>query len=234
LASRLFFALSFAQRTADHFFRGTQAFDAARLAAELARLDDSAALDELHRQRLALPTQGALGLSVVARVLSPRLVERCAPAFRRLVGEVMATYPGRFDLARGELLPEPLWGSYLERRSVHEPLFGPRLDLYFRNYLKNFWMRDWYVDAPVFAAQVQNALVRVAVLRFLLLGHPGTAVAAALTDSDERARALDRVAVATFYPFSRAIENAPFLQAVASGLQARLLTLPEVASLLEV
>jgi lysine-N-methylase len=232
LASRLYFVFAFGKRSSEFFFQSTPVFDRARLSAELARLEDLRVLDELHRERLALPPDGVVAASVVAKMLARRLEQRCTPAFRRLVAGALRTYTRASASEWLQVKPEPLWRQYAELRGAREALFGERLEIYFRNYVKHFWMRDWYVDAPDLAVHAQNLMLRVATLRLLLFGHPelaGLEVAA----PDERGAALDRVAVATFYAFSRSIDHNTFMNQAASDLPAQLPSVEQAPALLQ-
>jgi hypothetical protein len=190
-------------------------------------------LDELHQERLALPPDGVVAASVLARMLARRLEQRCTPAFRRMVGDALGVYGGRSAAEGLTVQPEALWRRYAELRPSREALFGERLELYFRNYLKHFWMRDWYIDGPDLAVHAQNLMLRVAALRLLLFGHPELTAIEAMA-ADERGPALDRVAVATFYSFSRSIDHNSFMNQAASDLPAQLPSVEQAPALLQI
>ena len=106
-------------------------------------------------------------------------------------------------------------GQYADRRQHWQAALPARIDLYFENYAKNFWLREWHTTSMDLLAHVRRLLVRVAVLRILLFGHPSLAAARTLEER-ARAEALDGATVEVFYKFSRAIEHqGSFLDRIA-------------------
>jgi hypothetical protein len=112
-----------------------------------------------------------------------------------------------------------MWEVFVKRRDARLAKHGARIDQFFENYCKQFWYREWYVDAVDLARYLQGLLVRVAVLRFLLLSHP-------LED-------LDKLAVEVFYGMSRGIDHHDeFIKLIGEGLRDQLPTLLHASSLL--
>jgi lysine-N-methylase len=240
LASRLFFASCFAERVHEFFHASAQSVDEQRLQFELGCLGRTDILDEMHGQFRGHPVDGALPMSVIAKVLSRQLELDCHPPFRELVRKALAGYLGEGvraasdDSLRMTVSPEALWAAYLARREVLTARVGERIELYFQNYCKNFWMRSWYVHAPDLIAHVRQLLLRVASLRFLLFSQPETMAAAELADPAERQRALDRIAVAVVHAFSRTQEHSTqFLYIMAKSLEELLPSLTYSVSLLK-
>ena len=81
----------------------------------------------------------------------------------------------------------------MPRRRRRTARAGARLDQIFENYCKQFWVREWYVDSVDLYTQLQQLLVRVAVLRFLLVSHP----------SED----LEKAAVEVVYSMTRGVEH---------------------------
>src|SRR5262249_1915434 len=90
------------------------------------------------------------------------------------------------------------------RRDRWESECGDRIDLYFTNYCRNYWMKEWYVVSPDLSIHLQYLLLRLAMLRFLFFCNPALDTAAA-AEGDERIRLLDAAAVSTSSRFSRGI-----------------------------
>jgi hypothetical protein len=113
-----------------------------------------------------------------------------------------------------------LWADYVVRRQEWQATFPERVDRYFENYAKNFWMREWYTTSVDLLAHSRRLLVRVAVLRLLLFSHPSLLAARSLTDVTAKRAALDRAAVEVFYRFSRAVEHQSNLLDKIAGAMA--------------
>ena len=229
--SRLFFMAWFAHQTSDFLRHGAvEEWDEERLQSELDAVDRPSVQEELHAQLRASDAAGPLPVLVIARTLAARLAQPGGAAFRTLVWTVLGSYasePGSGvaahpDGLRLTLDAGLLWQAFLRRKDAAVPL-AEAVDLYLQNYCKQFWLRDWYVFSPSFLVHLQNLLVRVAIVRFLLLSHPSLAAIAACPDPAERQRLLDALAVEVFYTFSRAVEhNDGFLSMVSAALAAEL------------
>lgn len=209
IASRLFFIAFFADRLGEFLEQKTPKVDNDRLALEMLRAEAKELLDELHARRLGADLPGGMAFSVIIRVLATRLKHVCSPVFRRLFTDAMSSFTGEGLSGEGDeraVDPAALAAAWPARRA-REAVFGPRLDLYLRNYAANWVMRDWFVWAPTLTTHVQRFLVRVATVRFLLLTHPGVDEAAAITDEVKKRERLDQIAVEVFYSFARAMEH---------------------------
>jgi hypothetical protein len=103
--------------------------------------------------------------------------------------------------------------AHVLRRRRWEGEFPGRLDQYATSYAADWWMRDPFTESADLAGFVLDLLARVAVIRFLLLGHPSLEEAAAAGSSaPRRLEALDRAAVEVVYTFSRAVEHSAELR----------------------
>lgn len=239
--SRLFFMAWFAHQTSDFLRLGaSDVWDEERLQRELEAVQRTPVQEELHARLRASDAAGPLSVLVIARTLGARMEQSGGLSFRKLVWEVLGRYasePGsgvaaKDDGARLTLDAELLWRAHLRRAEAAAP-FAEAIDLYFQNYCKQFWMREWYVFSPSFLVHLQGLLVRVAILRFLLVGHPALVEIAACADPAERQRRLDALAVQVFYTFSRAVEHSDgFLSTVSQALAAELPGLGHTVSLI--
>jgi lysine-N-methylase len=130
---------------------------------------------------------------------------------------VLASY-GALDRS---LEPPVAWGLLVERRARLEAVHGARVAQYFHHYTVNHWLRHSTVGAPGVLAYVFRLALRVALLRFTLLGHPEVVAlcAEAPAQSPEEAQArLDRAAVECFQLMGRHVEQASEFLELADGL----------------
>jgi lysine-N-methylase len=218
LGSRLFFVAYFAQRTLDLLHRDATTLDEPRLLAEIDRIHAPAMRRALHEQFEQLPVDPATASQLVLALTSAR---DCVKGFDRLVLDVLVSYSGG-------VLPEPveqrldvpasmLVEAYLENKRVWSHS-AARIDSYLTNVAKNFWVCEWYAQAPNFLVHQLKLLVRIAVLRFLLLGHP-TLRAAEKGSEEAQQRALDAAMVDVLQRFTRAFDHdPPFKQRLQDGL----------------
>jgi lysine-N-methylase len=215
LASRLFLVTHLAHRTAPFFHRDARGDMSGALAHELsAALDPVAALEKAVRFA-ALEVPASLAAQVVVWLLERRLGSEALPVFRKLVASVIARYREEGvvagDTERVTVDPVALFAAYALRRAAWQASEA-RVDLYFENYARNYWLREWYVRARDLVVHSRRLLVSVAVLRFLLLSRAPT-------------RPLDELAVETFYTFSRGVEHCSgFLEHIVSSLEERQMT----------
>jgi hypothetical protein len=164
-----------------------------------------------HQELSRLPAPDALTAKLVTQFLRERLKVPMG-SFRVLLDKILATYGESDGVTLDEngsptLSIADLWAAYSSRRQFWLEHLHDRVDLYFENYAKNFWLREWYVTSPDLLAHAQRLLVRVAILRFFLFGHPWLKPAMSLQDPEQQRDVLDRAAVDTFYKFSRAVEH---------------------------
>ena len=208
LSARLFFAAYFASRTVGFFFKGCESVDEQRLGNEIRRVKASDVLAELYEQYLKLAPSETLVAAVIVRILAQKASGACYSSFRTLVGDVFNIY-ARPSVEGPENLTfhlptDKLISDYYQRKEEMTARFGQRIERYFENYAKNYWMKEWYGDSINLLVHTENLLVRIAVLRFMLFSlvqiPPGT-------DADEAVALLDKSAVQIFTRFSRNIEH---------------------------
>jgi lysine-N-methylase len=220
VGTRLFLLAYLGKETADFFRKDIAEVDEARLAATLEHVTRPATIAQWHRELAALPPPRALTANLVSQLIQAQ-GEVQVGSFRRLVAETLASYrPGGGVITDEQGNPtvsaSSLWADHARRRQQWQAVLAPRIDQYFENYAKNFWMREWYTTSIDLLAHARRLLVRVAVLRFLLFGHPSLVAARELSDV-ARQEALDRAAVEVFYKFSRAVEHqGSFLDRIAA------------------
>ncbi len=211
-ASRLYFVAELATRLAPFYHREATVAEPERLASVIAEVRDGRA--ELHGQRVASSAMDGLALQSVIGMLYARA--DASPAFAALVRKVAAVH-GASDLAGLTAIgPEQLWQTHLARRDVH----AEQLDRHLARYSRNYWLQDWFPVSETLFEHLMHLVLRVALVRFLLVGHPefGT----------------DAAAVEVFYATSRAYDHNPEVRAALSHTLGKrgMLTLAHCAAML--
>jgi lysine-N-methylase len=224
IATRLFLLAYAGHKSADRFRRG-EPVDRAALHSLLAGIATPAAATAWQGELAQMPISPLVCAQLVTELLSLRF-ESATGSFRHLVLDVVASLgePGGVSSdAEGNLtlsLPD-VWASFSARAAAWSATSAARLDLYFENFAKAHWLREDHARAPTLLAHVEKLLLRVAVLKFLLLGHPKLVHAARIAELPAKHAALDKVAVEVFYKFSRGVEHSEtFLEEMAARLAA--------------
>jgi lysine-N-methylase len=212
VASRFFTLARYASRLAPFHRRGVAPPDPALLARETSRALDHAHQLELHHRFAELEVGASpLAVELVREIVAVGLTLHGNPYSYAIASKVLDSYH-RLDEA--EAARTAGWSArpdYERMRLLYSgrlqalrssPL-AARLEQYWLNYARNFLVKEPFVEQPSLLASALVLLARLAVLRFLLLGHPDTVdLGAAVGESQER---LDRAAVDVFSCFSRAI-----------------------------
>ncbi len=222
MATRLFMLAYLGKRTAGFFHRGITTLDDEQLHSELAEATDASAVAGWQGELDNMPVAGLAAARLVTDLLRLRL-ESVSGAFHGLVVAALRSHGDDGGVSVDEAgqitmdLPV-LWSSYERRRDTWRKQHGARIDLYFENFARTYWLREWYTRSPDLMVHTLTLLVRIAVLRFLLFSHPSLPAALAAPVDEQRA-ALDRAAVEVFYKFSRAVEHeGKFLAEIAGSL----------------
>jgi lysine-N-methylase len=222
IGTRLFLVSYLGKQTAPFFHKDATAIDEDRLAQVIDHVSTFENVALWHQELSQLPPPESLTARLVTQMLRERLKVPMG-SFRVLVDEILASYRDSSGVTMDandspSLSVGDLWSAYAARRQSWVGVLPERIDLYFENYAKNYWMREWYVTSPDLLAHAQRLLVRIAILRFLLFGHPALK-AAAQADLPEKRQVLDQAAVDVFFKFSRAIEHeGSFLDLLAARL----------------
>jgi lysine-N-methylase len=206
LRSRLGFLAYFGYRTQGWLNRDSKEIDDNRLLVEVDRIQDPGLRAELHKQFSALDIDPVFATRMVYTLVKARSK---VSGFDALLHDVLQNYcppDAKADAQSADAAPvQAMLQGYLKQKEHWAP-FASRIDRYFANYAKNYWAREWYVGSPDLLTHTIQLLVRIAVLRFLVLGHPKL-IAAANAPEPERALALDQAAVHAVHTFSRAFEH---------------------------
>ena len=221
LSVRLFCITFFAARTAEFFHKDVATVDEQRLSEAIRCLKSPAQRAELCQwyEERAVPDKFIA--KFVVELLNVRVADGCLATFRDLVKRVLETYDrSASDPGQPPLVPpvEQLTADYIQRKAALIGRFGGRIDRYFENYAKNYWMKEWYGGSPNLLVHAQDLLVRIAVQRFMLFSLANIPPDA---DEPEAIRLLDQEAVRVFYKFSRSIEHKrAFLNKLTQALEA--------------
>jgi hypothetical protein len=186
---------------------------------ELARLDEATTSvlemrEALHEKFRALPSEAPLAVSILAQALAARLVSDRTPRITRLLDEIFAQYAAEGGVksdGRGSwtLSPEALAESYQRRWQKLRATAGDQIDLWFGNYARHYVFHEWYCDVPTLGLYVQTLALKLALIRFLVAGHP----------SEDAGKAL----VEVVYTLARAIDHSvQFVEALAKVMREKL------------
>ena len=207
VSARLFFVTYFANRTVPFFNQSCDQIDETKLEREINRMRAPLFREELYQQYGKLSPSDAVAAIIIAEVLSMRSSGNCHPAFLQLVRDVFKPYSGNSAVQEGPILNIPMdkfIAEYYRRKALFEPCFNGRIECYFENYAKNYWLKEWYGKSSNLMIHMQNLLIRIAVLRFFIFSLFQLPVEAR---EEEGGALLDREAVRVFCKFSRNIEH---------------------------
>lgn len=225
--SRLYFIAELATRLAPFYHREATAIDA-RLDETIAEVRAQAA--ELHAKRIASSPMNGLALQSVFSMLGAR--GDAAPAFAAVVKKTAETYAPGSPLPPVDALmaagPEHLWMSHIARRPKPGTPHGLRLDRYLARAARHYWLQDWYPVSETLFEHLMHLVLRNALVRFLLLGHPE--FGETLDDAS-----CDRAAVEVIYACARAYDHNPEVrEALSYTLASRgMLTVEHCAAMLK-
>jgi lysine-N-methylase len=208
ISTRLFLLAYLGKRTEAFFYRDAAMISGEQLQREIDRLRDPEVIKSLHEGFEKLEVPRRVAAAVVVSVLQARLNRDLGPTIAKVLLSFVAEGVVRDD-GHGVLTaePEPLWDRWCERRRAWEAEYRPRSDLYFENHAKSFWLQEWHTGYPNLLSQVHDLLVRSAVARFLLFGHPNLLAVAEGAERSEKERVLDATIVEVISHLTRAIEH---------------------------
>ncbi len=210
---RLFLLAFAANQMGGFYHRGCAALTPGRIAAQFATLFRPQAQAELASAYRQVELLSTTPLAVVASALWSRARGSGTQGFKRLMRDIWRGYGLEFDAPLDDVALAQLWASYRLRRTVLTERHGDRIERYVTQYALNFLLGELHTDHPDLSSYVRDLILRVAMLRFLVIGHPKcddaneTSAAAALVS------AIDAAAVDAFTCFSRSLEHAAELQA---------------------
>ena len=233
VASRLYVSAYLADQVGAFYRRGIETLDRERLTNALAAVKDPAVQADLHAQRGASSPMEGLALRLAIQLVRSRLGN--APAFNRVARNVATTYarevghPEQTDIVKqlGDVGLRDIWRLHQERRAALGPERTERLEQLLARYCRSYWLQEWYLMSPNLMEHVMLLIVRVAMIRFLLVGQPDIR-------GDADAATLDKAAIDVFYAVSRVLDhNDSIRDVVANMLQTRgMLTVGHAAAML--
>jgi hypothetical protein len=226
LATRFALVADLAERLGPMFHRGGVAMDGAaapaaveRLGRELSVEADAVAVASLEAEVRSLDVPLPPLVELVATLLWER--RRAAPGdgFAELAGHVLEAFGG-VDASTGALRdPARAAERWVERSRALEARHGAVFERFQRNAAVLWWMQEPYTTRATLHSHLCRGMVRLAMLRMLVLGHPATATL--LERGEGGDAALGAVAVESAWRWSRAYEHRPaFLDALLDALEA--------------
>jgi lysine-N-methylase len=228
-ASRLYFVAELARRLAPFYRREAKTIDAALVKRTLAEVRRPEVQAALHAKRAASAPMEALALQSVMGMIYAR--GDAAPAFAHVLRKVARTYGAEGGADPAEALlslgPDHLWQTHTDRCASLGPARSELLDRYLARYSRNYWQQDWYPVSTTLFEHLMHLVLRVALVRFLLVGHPDV--------GDADVAACDRAAVEVVYAISRAYDHNRSVRARLSEtlVKRKMLTLEHCAALLK-
>src|SRR5439155_21347779 len=154
-------------RVAGFFHADVERLDGARLRETIAEVESLR--EGLHQRFHAAPTDAALAVSVLAQALAARMATDPMPRMKALLEAIFARYGVACNQAGGwSRLPQPLAEAYASRWGK----LRASADLWLGNYARHYVFHHWYCDAPTLGAYVQTMALKLALIRFLVAGHP--------------------------------------------------------------
>lgn len=200
ISSRLLFLSFFADKARDWLRKKEETFDSQGLFNLIRGMRDANVLDALREQFEAVSTDAPFGFSVVRELLT--LPSKHTPAsLLRLTSETFAQLGVRLDSEA-----EDLQAGFLKNAVTLSPRLRVAFDAMIERYVQQYILREWYVIAPSLIQYVIGMCARVAMVRFLVLGHPSLQPVAALED-DAAVAVLEALMVRTVYSMSRMLEH---------------------------
>ncbi len=192
--SRMFFVAALAHSLHEFFRRDTPPCEPERVGAALRELGRRETLEALHEKFVVSEGNDALAMAVAAALVRARLETDGQPALRRVA-----------QAAALDARPlEQQAAAHARSRARLDEALAARVELWFANYCRNYFIQDWYLQSSSLMEHVMRLLLRIAMVRALLFAHPGLDRALLALD---RAEACDAVAVEVFYSVARAFDH---------------------------
>jgi len=116
-------------------------------------------------------------------------------------------------------LIDPLFDAYKSRKSKFEKLFSNRMNDYMERYLINLFFQDPYIHFDDLMLYFRHILLKAAIIRFLIIGHPSIINLISQEKQEEKTiQELDAIAVETFSVCERVYRNTPMISKVSQAL----------------
>jgi lysine-N-methylase len=169
-------------------------------------------LSALHERFSALELPGGPWAGICATALKARMGSVRSERFGALAHAVLASYGGAEN-------PDEAWRLHAERRTRLGPALSARVEQYFRHHAVNHWLRHPFTDSSRLLDSVFGLVLRAAVLRWTLFGHPAVvALCEGGADATDARARLDAAAVECFQLLAKHVEQSPELHSLARGL----------------
>ncbi len=222
--SRLFALSSLANNLSAFYHENCKAVSSEVLQKEFDRFLSEHGLENIQSYIDQYNQDVPLAIIIVQAILRLRLQQFPNEGLSVLIAEIFSLYESRLDntaeLYGGNISPEALWSVYQENASLLTDKYPMLLEQVFSRYLQNCIYREWFVSMPSPFVYVHMLSIRIAMLKFLVMSHPGIVamLQAETTSADEEER-IQQYIIEVFYRYSRAIDhNMNFLQVVYNAI----------------
>ena len=190
LGARLYFAMILGDRLAGFFHPEAETLDGERLREEIACVETPTLREALYQQYRSLPAESPLAVSLLGQALAARVYTQRVPRMARLVDEVLGEYSREGGVASDgqgtwTLSPERLARSYEERWQKLRHRHLGLIESWLQNYAQHYVFHEWYCEVPSLTLYVKTLAFKLALIRFLVAGHPLSAQAMAAASDDE-------------------------------------------------
>ncbi len=184
----------------------------------LTHFEAPALLGSMHRDFAALEMTGSMCAGVFVSLLQARVAVVHSERFTALFEGVLRSYGA--DDGRSPFDAEAAWHTYTRRRVWLDAEHGQRVHQYFHNDGVNHWMRALVQEASGLSVYAFRLTLRMALLRFTLLGHPAVVALyeGAPPPGGDALKVLDAAAVDCFQLVARYVEAAQDFHSLAEGL----------------
>ena len=114
---------------------------------------------------------------------------------------------------------DSFFDAYKIRKSKFEKLFSNRMNLYMERYLVNLLFQEPYIYADNLMLYFRHILLKAAIIRFLIIGHPSIIHLTSKQKQEEKTiQELDAIAVEVFSVCERIYRNTSMISEVSQKL----------------
>jgi len=219
--TRLYFLSNLSHRLARGYHQGC-GHNQKLLDDEMGRIQTPKTLAALDKYYLQYVSGEPVAMVVIQAVLQLRLQQAPDDKLSRMANEIFNLYrnqiqsQGDMEVYGDNLPPEELWQCYQQNWDRLNAQYGVRLEQCLSRYLVNCLQREWFVSMPNPFTYIHLLTIRLAILRFLIVSHPG--IQQCLQQQRDRGE-IDRQLVEIVYLFARGIDhNLAFLHVVYQAM----------------
>jgi len=218
--ARLFSLSTMANTISSYYYSGCQAMQTRQLDTDLRSYSSNLKLTHTKIMLDQYIPHDPMAIIVVQAVLRLRLQRFPNENFSQLIQACFDYYNDKLvdipTLPDGNFPPEALMNLYqIEAKKLSER-YPDLLDKIFTRYVQNNLFRELYTSMPNLFMYIHMLTVRVAMLKFVIVSHPGIInILASDKPEQEQKTLIEEKIVEVIYQFSRSVDhNKSFLEIV--------------------